>query len=1088
MSGWRSLLIATLLCQYLPVGFAGTLNPASAAPNHPPQVAEDSSTIRLPMIEGDDIPFLRLSGAEGLSQHRVTQIVQDNQGFMWFGTQYGLNRYDGYQFKVFKNDPGKPDSFCGVLVTVLYKDRSGALWAGCEDRLDRFDPTTETFIHYQLDSDKGTPRLADSVRHIYEDRQGMLWLSTGRGLYRLDPRSGGITRFHHLPDDSWSLSSDEVWSSGEDRQGTFWVATGEGVDSFDRTTGRVTFHVPLHEPHEVSFYEDRSGVFWILCASGNGLAVLDRVQRRLTRYSFAREDLPGLPLTGAIRMLEDRDGNLWIGTLSDGILRLDRQRSTFVQYRNDPRNYDTVPENRITTLFEDREGDVWVGLGATAPVFFETRPLPFKKLPFDSANDANLGETLVNAIYQDHEGSLWIGTTGALDRCDASGRHCTRYAVPGDGIASDVLAMVEDPAGRFWVGTSGQGLCQFDRDSGRCQMFRHRDGDSRSVSDDTISRLLIDHEGTLWVATAGGLNRFDAATHRFTVFHEQSLSSAAKYTSAVEDNGGDLWIGSMGSGVLRFDRAAQELQILRGTRGEPLALSNVRTNAVFIDHAGTLWAGTENGLDRIDPATGHVLRYSESNGMASGAVACILEDASGELWMSTTKGISRFNPKTGGFQNFSMADGLPGPGADLTAYSACYQSTTGEMYFGGFTGAVRFRPQDVSDDSYAPPVALTAFALFGAPVSVGVASPLNRAIGFTRQVMLAHDQNSLSLEFAALSFLSPETNRYRYRLDGLDTRWHEVGSYQRLANYTTLPSGHYRFRVEGATSRGPWSKPADLGIRILPAWWATWWFRTLAAALVLCVLLLAYYSRIRQIRSQFNVRLEERVGERTRIARELHDCLLQGFQGLMFQLQAVRELLPERPRVAAEFLDSALQLGDKAIRDGRDAVQDLRSTSVGEGDLEISLRSLGTEISAGVESQAVPEYHVVVEGNPRDLIPEVRDDVHRIVREAVRNAYRHAKARNVEIEVTFRETDLSIRVRDDGTGVDPEILAQGQRQGHWGLPGMRERAARLGGQLSVWSERNAGTEIELRVSANIAYTQSTKPASRSLRNLLSRIK
>ena len=1087
MSGWPYILITALLCQYFPSGFASTPNPASPDSNRPPQASEDSRTIRLPVIEGDDIPFLRLSGAEGLSQHRVTQIVQDNQGFIWLGTQYGLNRYDGYQFKVFKNDPGKKDSFCGVFVTVLFKDRSGALWAGCEDRLDRFEPTTERFVHYDLDSDKGTPRLADSVRHIYEDRVGMLWLSTGRGLYRLDPHSGKIIRFRHVPGDSWSLSSDEVWSSGEDRQGTFWVATGDGVDSFDQTTGQVTLHVPLHEPHEVSFYEDRTGVFWILFASGNGLAVLDRVQRRLTRYSFARKDLPDLPLTGTIRMLEDRDGNLWIGTLSDGILRLDRQRSTFIRYRNDPQNYDTVPENRITTLFEDREGDIWVGLGATAPVFFETRPPPFKKLPFDSGNYANLGETLVNAIYQDREGTLWIGTTGALDRCDPTGRRCARYAIPGNGIASDVLSMIEDPAGRFWVGTSGQGLCQFDRDSGRCQMFRHRDGEPGSVSDDTISRLLIDHQGTMWVATAGGLNKFDAETRRFTVYHEQSLSSAAKYTSVVEDKTGDLWIGSMGSGVLRFAQAAQQLRILRGPRGEPLALSNVRTNAVFIDRAGTLWAATENGLDKIDPVTGQVLRYSENEGMASGAVACILEDASDDLWMSTTRGISRFDPKTGEFQNFSMADGLPGPGADLTAYSACFQSPNGEMYFGGFTGAVRFHPEDVRNDFYAPPVVLTAFALFGAPVSVGSASPLNHVIEFTRQVALAHDQNSLSLEFSALSFLSPKTNRYRYRLDGLDTHWHEVGSYQRLANYTTLPSGDYRFLVEGATNRGPWSEPADLSIRILPAWWATWWFRTIAAALLVCVLLFAYYYRMRQIRNEFHLRLEERVGERTRIARELHDSLLQGFQGLMFRLQAVRQLLPDRPRVAADYLDTALQLGDEAIRDGRDTVQDLRSATVGEEDLTTSLGALCTEFGDGMESQAMPVYRVVVEGNPRALIPEIRDDIYRIVREAVRNAYRHAKATNVEIEVTFGEADLRIRVRDDGTGLDTEVLAHGQRQGHWGLPGMRERAEKLGGQLSIWSEHNAGTEIELRVSAHIAYTQSTKPAGSRIRNLFFRL-
>ena len=253
------------------------------------------------------------------------------------------------------------------------QDRAGNLWMGCERGVDRFDPATETFVHYHISS-RSVPHWSDVVTGIYEDPSGMFWLSTGHGLARLDPRSSRTTWFHHNPGDPFSLSSDDVKSCGEDRRGVLWVATGEGLDAFDPDTGHVTFHVPLREPHELSFYEDRDGTFWILSASGNGLAALDRKTGRLTRYSFATRELPGLPLTGVIRMLEDREGHLWVGTLSDGLLLFDRKNRRLIRYRHDPSNPDSIPENRITTLFQDREGSIWVGLGATQPTFFSPRP------------------------------------------------------------------------------------------------------------------------------------------------------------------------------------------------------------------------------------------------------------------------------------------------------------------------------------------------------------------------------------------------------------------------------------------------------------------------------------------------------------------------------------------------------------------------------------------------------------------------------------------------------------------------------------------------------------------------------------------
>jgi ligand-binding sensor domain-containing protein/signal transduction histidine kinase len=1056
-------------------GLAGARSGPSPDAGEAPQARFNPDPVRVNVVEGDDVRFLRLSGIEGLSQNRVTQIVQDDQGFMWLATQHGVDRYDGYQFRMFKNEPHQANSLCGVFMLSLFKDRSGTLWMGCEHGLDRFDPSTESFVHYRI-SFGTVPHQSEAVRHIYEDAGGILWLSTGQGLCRLDPHSRKTTWYRHSAGDRLSLSSDDIKSSGEDRHGVFWVATGEGLDAFDPKTSRVTFHVPLRAPHELSFYEDRHGIFWILSASGNGLSVLDRQRGLVTRYLFG-EDLPGLPLTGVIQMLEDREGNLWVGTLSDGLLRFDRENARFIRYRNDPSNPDSLPENRITTLLEDHEGNIWVGLGATQPTFFTPRPTPFKSLPFDSGNRANLGEKFVDVIFEDDEGALWIGTTGALNRCDSTGRRCTRYAIPGQGIASDVLSITEDRSGTLWVGTSGQGLCRFDKTSGSCKMFRHAGGDPASVSNDTIGDLLIDREGTLWIGTGDGLDRFEPATQRFAVYRDEtSPNSATQMGSMVEDKDGNLWLGSGGSGLLRFDRKTQQL------RAGVATVSNPYVNAVYIDSANALWASTFNGLDRLDLSTGKTTRYAEESGLASSKISCILEDANGDLWLSTNKGISKFAPKAGTAQNFTVADGVPG---DLTGYSACWKSKDGEMFFGGFAGATRFRPEDVSHDSYVPPVALTAFDLFGAPVSIAPGSPLERVIGFTNELILTHDQHSFSFQFSALGFRNPATNRYRYKLEGLDQSWHEVGSGQRVASYTTLPAGAYRFRVQAATARGPWSEPGrSIDITIQPAWWSTWWFRGLIAMLLIAAAVALYLLRVHQISRQFLIRLEERVSERTRIARELHDSLLQGFQGLMFRLQAVRQLLPERPGDAAKFLDSAMQVGDQAIGEGRDAVQNLRSSTFEEGDLATVLGALGAELAVGMESQATPEYRVIVEGQPRELRPAVRDDIYRIAREAVRNAYQHANARHIETEVAFGDADLSIRVRDDGIGVDSTVLARGQRAGHWGLPGIRERSDSIGGRLNVWSEANAGTEVELRISAAIAYAQSPISAFSWLRRRL----
>jgi signal transduction histidine kinase len=390
------------------------------------------------------------------------------------------------------------------------------------------------------------------------------------------------------------------------------------------------------------------------------------------------------------------------------------------------------------------------------------------------------------------------------------------------------------------------------------------------------------------------------------------------------------------------------------------------------------------------------------------------------------------------------------------------------MFFAGFSGATAFFPDKVAESRYVPKPVLTDFRLFGSSVTPGRRhSPLKMAVNRTSAIQLSHSENIFSIEFSALTYLSPGTNRYRYKLDGIDKGWREVGSDERVATYTTLPAGNYTFRLEAATSRGPWSPDVILAIKILPPFWQTYWFLTCFVAVVCGILGLLYRLRLKQLSSQFNMRIEERVGERTRIARELHDTLLQSFQGLMLRLQVVNELLPEGK--AKVHLEQTLKRADQAISEGRSAVYDLRSSTVITNDLAQALTALGNEVAA----QDTAAFHLVVEGPPRDLHPIIRDELYRITREALRNAFSHARAQNIEVEITYAERLIRLRIRDDGVGIAQEFLGQG-RPGHYGLPGMRERARQIGAKLSIWSGAGAGTEIELSIPASNAYDKSPK--------------
>jgi signal transduction histidine kinase/ligand-binding sensor domain-containing protein len=1003
-------------------------------PNHPGlQVQIEPQSTRLPIVDAPDNRFVRLTTSDGLSQTKVDHIVQDDQGFMWFGTRYGLYRYDGYAFKVFVRDERNPNSLDGVVVKSLFKDRDGALWIGCDQSLNKFDPRTETFTRYPI------PAAED----ITQDSAGILWIiSPGDGLYSLDPASGRIHHYSHDPNDPSSLSSASLSYCGEDKKGAFWVASDGHLDEFDRKVGKVTKRMLLpHVPGGFKFYEDRFGVFWIFHGPPNALTALDRKNNTVTPYAFPRQEPTMMKVTA---MLEDRNGALWIATHGLGLLKLDRDNGRFIRYANVPADPESLPQDKVDELFADREGNIWVAPGRLGPALLPSKPTAFKKLP--KVPGATI-QPFVGALYEDSQGILWIGTPEALNRFDRKAGRVTAYRTGGPEVGTDVMSIREDRAGYLWIGTYGHGLHRFDRRTGKFKTYRHNPADPYSVSSDFVLRLLVDHDGALWAGTADSLARYDALTDHFTTY---KLQKTFFYIELVQDREGKIWIGTESSGLRYFNPATGQLVTYEYDRNRPGTLSDSRVNSVYLDRSGTVWVGTQHGLDKLNPHTGTFTVFTQRDGLPGNAVGCVLEDKAGNLWMSTNNGVARFDSRSKTFTNFSTADGLPGP--NLTGWGACFQSPSGEMFFGGFNGGTSFFPNKVADSPYTPSIVLTDFRLSGDPVKVGKHSPLRKSISYATDLVLDHRQNIFSFAFAALSYSSPATNRYRYRLEGLERDWNEIRSDQRQATYTTLPPGRYTFRVQGATRGGPWSEPGvAIRIEILPPWWSTRLFQAAVGALLFLIAWMVYRQRVKQLARQF----EARLAERTRIARELHDTLLQNLAGVSLQLDGIAKQVTSMPHCAASMIGHVREQVDSCFREARIKVWNLRSPAVEGQGLPAALGQFVDRIRPATTARC--ELNIV--GRPRPLPPEIAEDLLRIAEEATNNAIRHAQPNEIHVVVEYGARSLRLQIKDDGRGFD---LKEGFRKpGHFGLKSIRERCAQIHAKYSMRSAAGCGTQIEV---------------------------
>ena len=815
--------------------------------------------------------FRRYGVDNGISQNNIYTILQDRRGFIWFGTQDGLNRFDGFNFRIFKPSSDDPFGVSNPYLVSMVEDRDGSLWIGTDGGgLNKYDPATERFASYRHDPRSPESLAADRVNALLVDRQGRLWVGTPNGLDLFLPATGTFIHYKSNPKDKSSLGSDFVTCLHQDSAGALWIGTNDGglnrLDPrggrFVRLFGRMTVNAVLSQ--------GESGL-WI--GTNHGLVWMDRENGRIVNYNSDPDNPDGLAHNTVTSLLRDRAGRLWIGT-DNGLDRLDPKTMAFVHHRNDPSNQASLSSNLIRSIFEDRAGGIWVGTEGGGLNYFDPGAAAFAVIR-DRSNDPNSRNfNNIWSITEDESGLIWMGTDAGLVSLDRRTGRRTQFSYDPrnpDGLSEGAVRTIfRDRAGVLWAGTNGGGLNRYDPVRRRFTHFRNNPNDPGSLSNDTLRTILEDSRGNLWIAAFGGLDRFDRASNRFEHFRNDpadpgSLSDNRAYT-LLEDHAGVLWVGTWGGGLNRFDPASNRFEHFRHEPDNPASLSENYILSIQEDASGVLWVGTRGGgLCRMGPDRKTFKTYGIKDGLPNDVIYAILVDGAGNLWLTHNRGLSRFTPGTGAVKTFGISDGLQS--LEFNA-NACLKGRSGELFFGGVNGVNAFFPDAIKTNPTVPPIVISGLQVFNKPVLIGPdpkgRTILDRSVVEADTVRLSYKDRVVTFEFAALHYAAPEKNEYAYKLEKLEKNWNQIGT-RRIATYTNLPPGRYVFRVKGSNNDGVWNEQgASLAVWVSPPFWKRLWFQGIALLAVLGALAAAARYRTRHLiesKRQLEARVEERTSE-----------------------------------------------------------------------------------------------------------------------------------------------------------------------------------------------------------------------------------
>lgn len=1026
------------------------------------------------MINIKEIKFERISVQHGLSQSAVTCMIQDKQGFLWIGTQDGLNRYDGYKFTVFKKNPHDKNSISNNYITCLFEDRDGYLWAGTSGGgLSRYDNRTNRFVNFMHQESNPSSISINQIRSVLEDSKNNFWVGTSTGgLNRFMKFENEFIHYECNPDDPDCIKSNSIRCIFEDSRKNLWFGTwGEGLKRYEHSTGKFIDYknYSTNEPNANrinSIYEDSSGNIWL--ATNLGLNKLNESEKTFREYK--KDDNTGLSDNLVSSIFEFEPGIFLVGTRTGGLNLFNEAEEKFTSVQFSEKKFSGISSNSIMQIFECRSGNIWIAMhGGGLNKFSRIQ----KKIMHICQNDEEGNELKSNRIfslYEDNKGILWIGTNDeGLHKYDRKCNLISQFSFNGKKLTDMNISFIgENSKGELLVGTQLGGLNIVNFTEGNITVYKFETGNVKSLSHNYITSV-IEEDNCLWVSTyGGGLNKIDLVNneikhYRHNPENEKSLGSD-RIRTMIKTSDGSYWLGLDTGGLNRFIPEKESFIRYVYNEEDSNTLSGNDVLVLYEDSKNRFWIGTSgDGLNLFDIDKEKFSRYSMLDGMPNNTIYGILEDDCGNIWLSTNNGISKFDLSKNIFRNFDEKDGFQGNEFNQSAY---LKLRSGELAFGGQNGLNIFDPEKISDNEHIPAVVITGLQIFNKDAGIpGKDSPLKETINFTKEINLTFRESVFSFEFSALDFTMPEKNKYAYKMEGFEKNWNFSGS-RRFATYTNLNPGSYVFRVIGSNNDGVWNGiGTSVKVNISPPFWKTIWFKGFSALMIMGIAGGFYKRRINQIKKEQDAQtlftrklIETQEDERKRIAAELHDSL--GHDLLITKNKLL--LTAKNPDANESILNDVNEVTE--IISG--AIQNVREISYSLHPYQIERLGFTKAIASIIErvnKNTNIRIYSSLDDADKMLPPEIEINLYRIVQEIMNNIVKHSGATEALLNMNKSDKNISIFISDNGKGFDVDTIMNKKSGSGFGLKGMLERVKLIGGTLELNSSPRNGTEIKLTV-------------------------
>ena len=1007
------------------------------------------------------IMFNHFSIDHGLSQTRFGSILQDKNGYMWFGSNNGLIKYDGYSFTTFQFDPLNKNSIPTNYANPLCEDAEGNIWIAGDFGLSKYNVHTAKFTAFRHDSKNKFSLSSDDVSCIVTDKQGRLYIGTDAGVCLYESASD---RFINLSEiiSTGTLCSRSISCMIIDHNGLLWIGTAKGINIYDPANKDLKLFNPADKNYAagnreiVYMMEDHTGDIWISLLK-NGIYRYHPSGGISTVYRHLNTDLNSLGSDLVNSLIEDSHYTIWAGMWGGGISRYFPETGNFRTFRSDVNDINTLGTDQIVNLFEDRSGAVWISTsGAGLNNYYGSN----KNFKIFKNYDKEFTSHFPLSLYKDHEGKIFITTFGGgVKELDPASGIFTSYKIvlPNDKISGGnfCYGALEASDGNFWVVSFDEGLHKLDRKTGKFTTV-HSTYDNPDTSLHNLSNCIAeDKNKRLWIGTNSGLKSYNLITKTFSgfekLYRDTNQLSTDVISSLYMDKEGVLWIAGSQGGLTLFNTGNGEIKIFKHDETNLHSIGPGNINCFYDNQKGKVWIGTDGGgLNEFDKKSGQFISFTMKDGLPDNSILGILADDEGKLWLSTNKGICKFTPASGqskkvSCRNYDKGDGLP---SDEFYYNTSVKGDDGTFYFGSNAGLVAFKPDELKDNPFIPPVVITDFSVFNKSITSNDSSGiLKLPADETKEITLSYKQNVFSFAFSALNYVHPEKNKFAYKLDNFDKDWIYTDATRRFANYTNLDAGEYTFRVKASNNDGIWNeKGVSIKLIITPPYWQTGWFKFLYLLTGILILYAVYNNRMQKLKDMRRIR--------NKIASDLHDDLGATLSSISIMSELANQQVKDRVPLAVPLLEKIGSSSRNMIESVNDMVWAINPKNDSFENIIKRMRMFALEILSAKEIA----FHFDFDRNllQSKLKMEMRRSFYLIFKESVNNIAKYSNASNVSVVIVKRENNLKMTIKDDGNGFVVNTISKGN-----GLINMQQRAEDMKARFNLESIPGKGTFIEI---------------------------